>query len=357
MQIGELRTRVQIRERTITRDGYGGVSESWAVKYYAWASVRQVSGREYAAVAQSLAEATHIVWIRYRSGVTPAMEVYLDGRRLEILAVDNQNEKGRYLKLTCSELIRTPAPKENVSVETAAGGAALVGGDASVTIAYNDYIVKALGYNPLAFWPLIADGNDLSGNGYHGSLQGDALIQAASGADGLASLYLDGADDYFNVYSAGLASAWNGDELCIGGWAKKDIAAGGDGTYHDLPVFYNSLSTKYLFMREINGELNVTRNAGTTQTWSVGSNFAADWVHFMMRITLLGPSMQVYLDGVANGPNVAVTGNWADGLLSTGALWGASSSGTKIHEWKGWMQYVGIFPLLSAAQILDLATI
>lgn len=221
----------------------------------------------------------------------------------------------------------------------------------------NAYLAKALGYNPVAFYPLTVNGNDYSGNGYHGTLTGDAVIQAATGVDGLAAMYLPMTDDYLNVYSVGLASVFNGDEFCIGGWFKQEPAALSDGVWHDLLVFYNSDLANYIFVRSLNGNLSVARAAPTLQSWNpILSGFGTGWRHVMFRCTLAGGNIQLYLDGVGPG-GYAPNGNWSNGLNSSAALFGASPSDPKIHEWFGWMQYVGIWPVLSAAQILDLATI
>ena len=78
------------------------------------------------------------------------------------------------------------------------------------------YLRKLLSFDPLALWPLRGDGYDRSGNGYHGSSV-NAVFEAGSGVDGRAALYFNGSTAYFDVYSAALAAAFNGDELCIAG--------------------------------------------------------------------------------------------------------------------------------------------
>lgn len=219
------------------------------------------------------------------------------------------------------------------------------------------YLRKLLSFNPLALWSLRGDGSDRSGNGLHGSSV-NAVFQAGSGVDGKAALYFNGSTAYFDVYSAALAAAWNGDELCIGGWFKQDASALSDGVWHDMPVFYNSSSTAYLFMRSLNGSLYVARSAGGIfKGWSaLVSGFGSDWRHVLLRCTLAGDALQVFLDG---SPGMTVTGSaaWSGGLLSTGSLFGASSGASKIHLWQGHMQYLGIWPVLSASQIAEMVVL
>lgn len=220
------------------------------------------------------------------------------------------------------------------------------------------YLRKLLSFEPIGLWPLRGDGNDRSGNGFHGSSV-NGVFEAGSGADGKAALYFNGSTAYFDVYSAALAAAFNGDELCIGGWFKQDAAALSDGVWHDLPVFYNSSSTAYLFMRSLNGSLYVMRTAeGVSKGWSpLSSGFGSDWRHVLLRFTLAGDALQVYLDGSLLGITVSGNAAWSGGLLNTGALFGASPGTSKIHLWQGHMQYLGIYPVLSASQIAEMAVL
>lgn len=238
----------------------------------------------------------------------------------------------------------------------AAGGGLGMGIGGSVNPINAAYRAKAMGYAPLAFWPLTVDFNDISGNNFHGTSTA-VVIQGGTGKDGRPSAYFNNSG-YLDVYSAALAAGFNGNEFCIGGFFRATDAMLVDGNYHDMPIFETD-SGDNLFFRSLNGSLGVNRRGnGVTMTWNqMTSGFGNAWRHVMMRCTVAGDSLRVYVDGGQGTPNVTGNGAWGGAMLTTGALWGKSSGAPagKIHPWWGWMQYVGIWPLLSQPQVTDLS--
>jgi len=219
------------------------------------------------------------------------------------------------------------------------------------------YIAKALSYNPIAFWPFVADANDVSGNGYNGTPTAGIVFQNGTGRDGRASAYFNDAS-WIDVYSAGLAAAFNGDEIVIGGFCKQTAAALTDGDYHDFPILYSATAGNFIFMRFLNGGIESDRDASSVhQAWSpmAAGNFGAGWRHVLFRCSLANNNLATIIDGTALG-NFAVSTVWQGPMSVTGMLWGASSGSHSLHRWLGWMQYVGIWPYLNNAQCADLAT-
>lgn len=101
MPIGALRQRVTLQQVVRTADGGGGVAETWNIIAELWAAVRPVSGDERIAADGLSGQLTHEVWVRHRTGVTPAMRFLFGSRILDILAV--VDVEGRRLKCLCRE--------------------------------------------------------------------------------------------------------------------------------------------------------------------------------------------------------------------------------------------------------------
>ena len=104
MRIGDLRKRVTIQQRNVTRDAYGASIETWDPLVTVWANIEALRGREYFNAAQVRAEVTHRIRIRYLPNITPAMRVVEGNRTFDIQAVLEDNKK-RELMLIVKEVV------------------------------------------------------------------------------------------------------------------------------------------------------------------------------------------------------------------------------------------------------------
>ena len=105
MKIGKLRHRVRIQAYTAGRDSFGAEEHVWTDVATVWASVTPVSGKEYFASAQTNAEVSTKITMRYQSGITPKMRVVLGARIFEIISALNFEERGVELNLMCKETV------------------------------------------------------------------------------------------------------------------------------------------------------------------------------------------------------------------------------------------------------------
>lgn len=107
MNAGRLRHSITIEQKTPLVDELGDEQAfSWDSYCSRRASVQPLRGREYFAAAQEQTELSHKVILRADSttlGITAAMRVNYGGRLLDIEAVININERGRWLELMCVE--------------------------------------------------------------------------------------------------------------------------------------------------------------------------------------------------------------------------------------------------------------
>lgn len=105
MQAGWLRHRIKIQKLTETRSASGQVNRDWEDYLSAWASIEPLRGREYLQGKQADASVDHRIRMRYRSGITPDMQVVFGSRKFEIVSVINVIEGNRELNLMCREMV------------------------------------------------------------------------------------------------------------------------------------------------------------------------------------------------------------------------------------------------------------
>lgn len=105
-RIGTLRHRVRIFSVT-TEPGVTGAPELTATAVATvWAQVRTMSGSEELtpALDQVYASTLFRVTMRYRSGMAPTMRLEWQGRTLEVLSVEEPDNRQRLLHLVCVEV-------------------------------------------------------------------------------------------------------------------------------------------------------------------------------------------------------------------------------------------------------------
>lgn len=103
MQVGKLRHKISIEERTDSLDGRGESVEIWSKYLSAKAGIYSIDGDETEKMHQENNSVTHRVIMRYRAGVTAKMRVNFNGRLFDIESVINVNERNKSLKLMCEE--------------------------------------------------------------------------------------------------------------------------------------------------------------------------------------------------------------------------------------------------------------
>lgn len=104
MKAGELRHRVTIQQNTPTRDSYGDVIDSWGTVVTVWAAIEPRTGREQfvGGAAQTYAEGTVDIRIRYRTGITQSMRVVRGSEIYNIQAVLNRWGRNKEIILQCT---------------------------------------------------------------------------------------------------------------------------------------------------------------------------------------------------------------------------------------------------------------
>ena len=104
METGRLRHQISIQQNTATVDAAGQPGVDWQTIRQPWAEVKPVVGGENFNGSQILAGVTHLVTIRYQSGISPTMRVLYGSRILHIESVLNIDERNRETRLQCKEM-------------------------------------------------------------------------------------------------------------------------------------------------------------------------------------------------------------------------------------------------------------
>lgn len=105
MRAGTLRRRVTFQNQTKAGDAAGQRVETWANFATVWGSVQDVSGRELVRGGVAAGQATTVVRIRHRAGITNGMRAIVGPRTFEIIAPPiDRGGRHQDLEVLCREL-------------------------------------------------------------------------------------------------------------------------------------------------------------------------------------------------------------------------------------------------------------
>jgi len=197
---------------------------------------------------------------------------------------------------------------------------------------------------------------DLSPKSNLGAYTGVTLGQVGIG-DGLTCPLFDGANDYNNLLSAGLAADWDGDEFTIAGWLK--VSAGGiwtDGLQHNvISIGVDANNLLYLCSAVGNNSFGFRfKSGGVDKTSHVTGVSSIGWLHAAMTISLVDDEKIVYWEGMPYGAVQNGLGSWvgAPNMMLIGA-----GSTDPTQGWSGlqahWMMWDCA---LTQAEVLRSAT-
>ena len=99
----KLRHRVTIQRSTPTYDGEGGYVDAWADVATVWAAVDPIRAQQLGDYASTGVEATHIIQMRAEADVLERDQLVFGSRVFEVLTIENIQERGVYLVMTCKE--------------------------------------------------------------------------------------------------------------------------------------------------------------------------------------------------------------------------------------------------------------
>jgi len=205
----------------------------------------------------------------------------------------------------------------------------------------------------IAFWQLDetsgSTAQDSSGNGRIGVYNGPT-VNGTTFTDGAAAPTFDGVNDYINVYSTALSTAFNNQELSFLAWFKVNSSSDWtDGVNHR--VFQLQASTSYLarFMKSNTNQFEGRYTTGATAKVVQFTLSATTWTQVALTVSKSADQLKVYLNGTQQGSTQTSLGTWSGALDTTQSVIGASGT-TPSQVWDGAIAKVAVWdtPLTSS---------
>ena len=103
--IGKFRQRVTLQQASRVDDGGGGATVTWTPVADLWASIEPISADERLDSDRLQGRVSHQVWLRYRTGVDPAMRFVFGSRVFDIRSAVDVDEAHRYLRCLVEETV------------------------------------------------------------------------------------------------------------------------------------------------------------------------------------------------------------------------------------------------------------
>ena len=197
-------------------------------------------------------------------------------------------------------------------------------------------------------------------NNYDGAYTGVTLGQTGIG-DGNTCPLFDGANDYGNLYTAGLAGVFNGAEGTMAVWCKMNTA----GVWTDSTQRYlyrlaaDTSNRADITKQATTNQLRFRYTAGGTEELVTDTSLAgtANWFHLAMTWSVAADQVIAYINGAQVGATQTGLGTWAGALSSTSTVIGALNTTPSAPHY-GYLAHVPIWNVaLNSTQIADLATV
>ena len=223
------------------------------------------------------------------------------------------------------------------------------------------YTDKVLGYSPIAYWPmsetsgLVAD--NLEGTAARdGSYTAQVALNDTLGPDGVNNApYWDNNLATADLNTASLDSALDLDEFSIVLWMKiKDAATWTTNSKQIFALYGTPSSNRLQFYIDTSARIifyRISSTGGSAIRTSSAQN-SLDWLCLAATVSLTADEVRYFINGAQEG--ATITGNGAfNGAIS---LFSVGQAVTSLW-YKGWQAHYAVLPVLTPAEILDLATI
>jgi hypothetical protein len=233
---------------------------------------------------------------------------------------------------------------------------AVIGGED----AYYRTILNTQPASLIALWRLSetsgAVANDSSPENNDGAYTGVALANAA-GPDGVAVPYFDGANDYVDLHSAGLAADFNGAAGTLAIWVDANIAWADSNARIFTILLADTNNFLFIDKSAANTVLFSYKSGGTAKTVTLVPVTPASWFHVALTWDKANDELKAYYNGAQTGTTQTGLGVWAGALSSNQCLIGANTK-TPTFVWDGWIGPTSLWKaVLTPAEILALSTV
>lgn len=103
---GDLNKRITLQGRSITPPIFGSAdfTETFAAGNERWAAINTIAGKTiFDGMNQKDVALTHEIFIRYDATVTAETWILYNGRRFDIAAVEDMEERHEWMRLLCTD--------------------------------------------------------------------------------------------------------------------------------------------------------------------------------------------------------------------------------------------------------------
>lgn len=228
----------------------------------------------------------------------------------------------------------------------------------------SSYSGKVLSYSPIAYWPLNeatgTNANCLVNSAQDGTYTGVTLGQTGIG-DGNTCPLFDGTNDYVDIYSAALNTAFSGTAGTMVIWAKVFNAAVWADTNSRMAVSLSDIGNENrvkLRKSTTNNRLDAIYNQGGAGDVTVSRDPgpSTSWLHMAMTWNVAATALTFYVTGLASATDTIAAG-WVQLFDSDKCAIGSHDT-TPSQCWYGWLAHCAIWDsVLTPAQIADIATV
>ena len=209
------------------------------------------------------------------------------------------------------------------------------------TATYSKKILSIASANLVGYWPQNEPAGsvsfDGSGKNHHGAYTGVTFGSPGVPGMGFTAPTYDGTNDYNNIYSTSLNTAFNGAEGAMVAWAKVSAAeVWTNGVDNYALRFAVDSNNQILFaLPTTNSQITYFYRAnGTIQQVLLAGQSSTDWMCLFLTWSKSGDAVKAYLGGEQQGATQTGLDTWAGDLSAQVAVIGASIT-TPSSVWPG----------------------
>ena len=221
------------------------------------------------------------------------------------------------------------------------------------------YSAKVLSYSPIAYWPLweaagsaaVCQVNALQNGAYTGVTLGQTGI-----GDGKTCPLFDGNNDFVDIHTATLASAFNGLEGTLMIWAKSaSWAAGG---FRAMALLYADARNYVEIIKSASSTVQFIYEADNVRCLvEISSHAPATFQCYIVTWSDSANEMKAYLAGSQTGTTQSPD-TWVGSLVGTWTNIGCTTNAVPNAVWDGHLAHCAIWDsALDATTIADLAVV
>lgn len=210
---------------------------------------------------------------------------------------------------------------------------------------YERRVLNICGSSLIGYWPLDELSGvvayDHSGNNRHGTYTGADLAAGYGVGRERAAPYFDGANDWVDVYSAGLAAAFNPSAGSLLVWLRVPTAGTWTDGVNKRGYTFGADASNYIQLRTPSDNTLTLYYAagGVTKSRTISGQSSLDYLPVCFTWDAVADEIWGYIGGVAFGAAVTGLGTWSGTLSSSRAEFGNLTAAVSANGWLGYIAH------------------